>query len=164
MAFRTMNERRSPRLDSRADLMVNGRELDLVDLSAQGLCANAPKPMNIGETLPFVLQLPAGGCIEGKARVKWTQTLGRKHSHGLEFVEMRPWVRHTLTKHLNPRHVGWVEWCDLFLQFACALSLVLAAKAFFAHNPFAVQAAVEYLPWAFIGGGVMVALYLASPS
>ena len=159
-----MNERRFPRLDSSADLLVGGQKFDLVDLSAQGVCANAPKPMDVGETLPFVLQLPAGDRIEGKARVKWTQSMGRKHSHGLEFVAIRPWNRHTLTKHLNPRHVGWVDWCDLFLQFACSVSILLAAKAFFASNPCAAQVAVDCLPWALMGGGALAGLCFLLPA
>ena len=161
MDFRTINQRRFPRRDSAAQLTVAGRELDLVDLSARGVCVQALTSMTVGETLPFALVLPGGNRVEGMAQVRWQRSLGRRVAHGMEFVEMRPWVAHRLTKHLNPRHFGLVEACDLLLEFGCALALLLAARAFFSSNPLVLQTAVEHLPWAFIGGGVLAAIYFA---
>ena len=135
MPFRTVDQRRFPRRDSAAELTLSDRLHDLIDLSARGFGVSADRPLAVGDTLAFALRLPGAGRVEGKARVRWRQANGRWFVHGCEIVGMPPWHRYRLDRHLDPRRFGWLEFCDLLLEFCCAAALVLAAGSFLGISP-----------------------------
>ncbi|MBI4424389.1 MAG: PilZ domain-containing protein [Elusimicrobia bacterium] len=140
-------QRRHPRKDSGAELVVMGWEQDLLDLSLNGLSLRAQQAVPADRPLPFALSLPGGRRIEGLAQVRWSQSLGWRASYGLEIVRISWSDRSRLAKHLDPYHFGALELLDLLLEFSCALVFLVAIREFLSRDPSLAQTALESAPW-----------------
>lgn len=137
---------------------MEGREQDLIDLSLKGMCVRRTSTLPVGRELPFYLKLPAGGKVQGTAKVRWCEEYGRLRTHGLEIVKVRPFQTRSLFKYLNPRYFGVVEALDLTLEFAfSAIALLVLAQ--FVQNPGAMARITDFLPWLGIAGGLGVSAY-----
>lgn len=156
-----MEQRRHPRKDSGAELVLAGRPHDIEDLSVRGIRVFTREAMPIGQHVPFALRLPGGPTLHGTAQVRWAEDSGWRRAHGLEIVKIGRIQQRSLAKYLDPRSFGFMEVLDLALEFSLCLILLLLARNLLS-DPAWLNMATDLLPWALLASGVGLCGYLLS--
>lgn len=134
----------------------------LADLGVGGMRVMSLRPLDVGSSVRFTLDLPRGPRLSGTARVRWGAAEGSSYAQGLEFARMGPLARRRLVKHLSPRHFGAVDWLEMLFQYATILVALLVAQNLLKSHPRALESVLEVLPqtlWLLVGGiGLLLCL------